>query len=63
MKFLFFNLFSKALMCPDQLFAALSAWYMCAISFNRWYSVCRPSSYFFRTTASAFRAIDHQRFD
>ena len=35
-------------MCPDQLFAALSAWYMCAISFNRWYSVCRPSSYFFR---------------
>jgi hypothetical protein len=39
-------------MCPDQLFAALSAWYMCAISFNRWYSVCRPSSYFFRTTAT-----------
>ena len=37
-------------MCPDQLFAALSAWYMCAISFNRWYSVCRPSSYFFRTS-------------
>ena len=33
-------------MCPDQLFAALSAWYMCAISFNRWYSVCRPSSYY-----------------
>ena len=45
-------LFSKALMCPDQLFAALSAWYMCAISFNRWYSVCRPSSYFFRTAAN-----------
>jgi hypothetical protein len=39
-------------MCPDQLFAALSAWYMCAISFNRWYSVCRPSSYFFRTSAT-----------
>lgn len=39
-------------MCPDQLFAALSAWYMCAISFNRWYSVCRPSSYFFRNTAA-----------
>ena len=38
-------------MCPDQLFAALSAWYMCAISFNRWYSVCRPSSYFFRMAA------------
>jgi hypothetical protein len=47
-----FFFFSKALMCPDQLFAALSAWYMCAISFNRWYSVCRPSSYFFRTSAS-----------
>jgi hypothetical protein len=47
-----FILFSKALMCPDQLFAALSAWYMCAISFNRWYSVCRPSSYFFRTTTT-----------
>ena len=40
--------FSKALMCPDQLFAALSAWYMCAISFNRWYSVWRPSSFFTR---------------
>ena len=39
-------------MCPDQLFAALSAWYMCAISFNRWYSVCRPSSFFFRTTTT-----------
>jgi hypothetical protein len=39
-------------MCPDQLFAALSAWYMCAISFNRWYSVCRPSSYFFRAATS-----------
>ena len=37
-------------MCPDQLFTALSAWYMCAISFNRWRSVCRPSSYFFRHT-------------
>jgi hypothetical protein len=46
--------FSKALMCPDQLFAALSAWYMCAISFNRWYSVCRPSSYFFRTSTNMF---------
>ncbi|CAF1168451.1 unnamed protein product [Adineta ricciae] len=44
------NFLCKALMCPDQLFAALSAWYMCAISFNRWHSVCRPSSYFFRTT-------------
>ncbi|CAF0986515.1 unnamed protein product [Rotaria sp. Silwood1] len=43
------NFLCKALMCPDQLFASLSAWYMCAISFNRWYSVCRPSSYFFRT--------------
>ena len=43
-------------MCPDQLFAALSAWYMCAISFNRWYSVCRPSSYFFRTLANPSRA-------
>ncbi|CAF1382633.1 unnamed protein product [Rotaria sordida] len=41
------NFLCKALMCPDQLFAALSAWYMCAISFNRWYSVCRPLSYFF----------------
>ncbi|CAF1025352.1 unnamed protein product [Adineta ricciae] len=46
------NFLCKALMCPDQLFAALSAWYMCAISFNRWYSVCRPSSYFFRATIS-----------
>ncbi|UJR20860.1 hypothetical protein I4U23_023970 [Adineta vaga] len=46
------NFLCKALMCPDQLFAALSAWYMCAISFNRWYSVCRPSSYFFRATGS-----------
>ena len=46
---------SKALMCPDQLFAALSAWYMCAISFNRWYSVCRPSSYFFGTTVGQNR--------
>ena len=42
-------------MCPDQLFAALSAWYMCAISFNRWYSVCRPSSYFFRHSFQASR--------
>lgn len=50
--FFLFCLFSKALMCPDQLFAALSAWYMCAISFNRWYSVCRPSSYFFRTSGT-----------
>lgn len=40
-------------MCPDQLFATLSAWYMCAISFNRWYSVCRPSSYFFRTMSTS----------
>ena len=47
--------FSKALMCPDQLFAALSAWYMCAISFNRWYSVCRPSSYFYRHSIQASR--------
>ncbi|CAF2403790.1 unnamed protein product [Rotaria sp. Silwood2] len=46
------NFLCKALMCPDQLFASLSAWYMCAISFNRWYSVCRPSSYFFRTTTT-----------
>lgn len=43
-------------MCPDQLFAALSAWYMCAISFNRWCSVCRPSTYFFRTTTSAVKS-------
>jgi hypothetical protein len=50
--FILLLLFSKALMCPDQLFAALSAWYMCAISFNRWYSVCRPSSFFFRTATS-----------
>lgn len=40
-------------MCPDQLFAALSAWYMCAISFNRWYSVCRPSSYYLATTSKS----------
>ncbi|UJR28701.1 hypothetical protein I4U23_009930 [Adineta vaga] len=46
------NFLCKALMCPDQLFAALSAWYMCAISFNRWRSVCHPSSYFFRTQPS-----------
>ncbi|CAF1156141.1 unnamed protein product [Rotaria sordida] len=46
------NFLCKALMCPDLLFATLSAWYMCAISFNRWYSVCRPSSYFFRTTTT-----------
>ncbi|CAF3059868.1 unnamed protein product [Rotaria sp. Silwood2] len=45
------NFLCKALMCPDQLFAALSAWYMCAISFNRWYSVCRPSSYFFHVSS------------
>ena len=43
-------------MCPDQLFAALSAWYMCAISFNRWYSVWRPSSYFIRQSFQAARA-------
>ena len=43
-------------MCPDQLFAALSAWYMCAISFNRWYSVCRPSLYFSRMSAGGSRA-------
>jgi hypothetical protein len=49
--------FSKALMCPDQLFAALSAWYMCAISFNRWSSVCRPSSYFSRQLFQASRPI------
>jgi hypothetical protein len=42
-------------MCPDQLFAALSAWYMCAISFNRWCSVCRPSSYFFHMTSNVPR--------
>jgi hypothetical protein len=47
--------FSKALMCPDQLFAALSAWYMCAISFNRWYSVCHPSSYFLRQSLQVSR--------
>ncbi|CAF3440301.1 unnamed protein product [Rotaria socialis] len=46
------NCLCKTLMCFDQLFATLSAWYMCAISFNRWYSVCRPSSYFFRITTS-----------
>ena len=28
---------------------------MCAISFNRWYSVCRPSSYFFRHSFQASR--------
>lgn len=39
-------------MCPDQLFAALSAWYTCAISFNRWHSVCRPSSYFFSVSVN-----------
>jgi hypothetical protein len=44
-------------MCPDQLFAALSAWYMCAISFNRWYSVCRPSSYFLQHSFQAPRAL------
>ncbi|CAF1347590.1 unnamed protein product [Adineta steineri] len=49
------NFLCKALMCPDQLFAALSAWYMCAISFNRWYSVCRPSSYFFRGAGGSGR--------
>ena len=49
-------------MCPDQLFAALSAWYMCAISFNRWYSVCRPSSYFSRiTSALTNESIRNQR--
>jgi hypothetical protein len=52
-------------MCPDQLFTALSAWYMCAISFNRWYSVCRPSSYFFRTSLNSSRTtatrINHNR--
>jgi hypothetical protein len=42
-------------MCPDQLFAALSAWYMCAISFNRWYSVWRPTSYFVRQSFQAAR--------
>ena len=42
-------------MCPDQLFAALSAWYMCAISFNRWYSVWRPSSYFTRQSIQTAR--------
>ncbi|CAF2075021.1 unnamed protein product [Rotaria magnacalcarata] len=46
------NCLCKTLMCLDQLFATLSAWYMCAISFNRWYSVCRPSSYFFRRATS-----------
>ncbi|CAF0858442.1 unnamed protein product [Adineta steineri] len=50
------NFLCKVLMCPDQLFAALSAWYMCAISFNRWCSVCRPSTYFFHTTASVSKA-------
>ncbi|CAF0757436.1 unnamed protein product [Didymodactylos carnosus] len=40
------NFLCKALMCSDQLFAALSAWYMCAISFNRWRSVCRPSTFY-----------------
>jgi hypothetical protein len=54
---LFFFFFSKALLCPDQLFAALSAWYMCAISFNRWYSVCRPSSYFFRMSGTLNTSI------
>ena len=48
-------------MCPDQLFAALSAWYMCAISFNRWYSVCRPSSYFSRTSTNPNRATASAR--
>lgn len=40
-------------MCPDQLFAALSAWYMCAISFNRWYSIYRPTSFFFHASSHA----------
>jgi hypothetical protein len=43
-------------MCPDQLFAALSAWYMCAISFNRWYSIWRPSSYFARQSIQPSRS-------
>lgn len=51
----FFSSSSKALMCPDQLFAALSAWYMCAISFNRWSSVCRPSSYYSRQSTQPSR--------
>ncbi|CAF3490520.1 unnamed protein product [Rotaria sp. Silwood1] len=50
------NYLCKALMCPDQLFAALSAWYMCAISFNRWYSVCRPSSFFFHMSSRISKA-------
>ncbi|CAF1041447.1 unnamed protein product [Didymodactylos carnosus] len=40
------NFLCKVLMCPDQMFAALSAWCMCIISFNRWRSVCRPSSFY-----------------
>ncbi len=44
-------------MCPDQLFAALSAWYMCAISFNRWSSVCRPSSYFTRQSFQVLKSF------
>ena len=42
-------------MCPDQLFSALSAWYMCAISFNRWYSIWRPSSFFSQQTFKTVR--------
>ncbi|CAF1036640.1 unnamed protein product, partial [Didymodactylos carnosus] len=45
------NFLCKVLMCPDQLFAALSAWYMCTISFNRWCSVCRPSSFYLNNSA------------
>ena len=45
-------------MCPDQLFAALSAWYMCAISFNRWYSVCRPSSVLLLDSSYCYDLVD-----
>ena len=52
--------FSKTLMCFDQLFAALSAWYMCAISFNRCFSVYRPLSYFLRISSETRRKIHHE---
>ncbi|CAF3411413.1 unnamed protein product [Rotaria socialis] len=55
------NFLCKALMCPDQLFAALSAWYMCAISFNRWYSICHPSSFFFNMSSHLSKRLSQSK--